>query len=105
MREFPLRKWKNVLYIILLEILAVAVAVALRERVETKRLTSGWAEFRWWFGLKEDTVNIVWTKTLFSRLWQTLLQARGDLRYTLRLCYYYVILLVCLFAFVAFEWC
>jgi len=51
-------------------------------------------------------LNIIWTKTLFSRLRQTLLQA--VLIYagrTLRLCYYYVILRVSLFVFVfvAFE--
>jgi len=49
-------------------------------------------------------LNIVWTKTLFSRLRQTLLQAVVIYtRRTLRLCYYYVILRVRLFVFVAFE--
>jgi len=54
-------------------------------------------------------LNIVYTKTLFSRLRQTLLQALQAVviyaRRTLRFCYYYVILHVCLFAFafVAFE--
>jgi len=55
-------------------------------------------------------LNIVWTKTLFSRLRQTLLQALQAVviyarHKSLRLCYYYVILRVCMFpfAFVTFE--
>jgi len=86
MREFPVRKWKNVIDIILLEKLTkpaqltelqIAVAVALRvvrERVKTFRSlrNSIAAKKANRFGLKEDTVNIIWTKTFFH-LRQTLL--------------------------------
>jgi len=116
MREFPVRKWKNVIDIILLEKLTkpaqltelqIAVAVALRERMKTLRsLRNSFAAKKAnRFGLKEDTLNIIWTKTFF-RLRQTLLQAVVIYaRRTLHFCYYYVILRVCLFAFafVAFE--
>ena len=68
MREFPLRKWKNVLKIILSEKLTkpaqltelqIAVAVALRERMKTFRsLRNSFAAKKAnRFGLKEDTLT------------------------------------------------